>query len=231
MRGAHPADFVGLSAPNFPTHGFLPFAAGKHDAPTDGSIHSGDIVEVVRLPQYHHCSETHGVGRKAIVFRRNLEPRGQWQESVPSPKSVGCAVRTSRRTSVRLSWVRAFSHLKRKCPTLRRIPKGPPPQRRSLRAAFFPSTFFAEAKKVDPQSRTFHAATIFQHFPNKNYLNPSVSCRNNIPIVSKQKPSPTAANAQKNITQSPAAANPPRLRLRPGPPRQRHSAPSPADRS
>ena len=64
-------------------------------------------------------------------------------------------------------WVRAFSHLKRKCPILRRIPKGPPPQRRSLRAAFFPSSFFAEAKKEDPQNRTSHAVTSFQHFPNK----------------------------------------------------------------
>ena len=152
-----------LSHPIFHPHGFLLFAAGKHGAPTDGSVRCGDIAKIVRLPQYHHCSETRGMGRKAIVFRRNLEPRGQWQESVPPPKSVGCAPRTSRRTSARLSWVLAFSHLKRKCSTLRRIPKGPPPQRRSLRAAFFPSTFFAEAKKVDPQSRTVHAATIFHH--------------------------------------------------------------------
>ena len=83
---------------------------------------------------------------------RGFAPRQQNASRAPPKDSLTsriplllCASAQKQGDSGISHWVRAFAPQKRKCPILRRIPKGPPPQRRSLRAAFFPSAFFAEA--------------------------------------------------------------------------------------
>ena len=113
-------------------------------------------------PQTPIYTHPRSASRKITAVGEGLRPFGdRMPQELPrrtvKPHESPCFCARAPKSRGIQAYLIGSAHLRLKsanAPSLRRIPKEPAPQSRFLRAAFFPSAFFAEAKKADPQTQT-----------------------------------------------------------------------------